>query len=108
MTDDPNENAPRLLTRKQAAAYCGASVPTFDKWVRAGTLPGAVSIINRWDKKAIDAALDKRSGIADASNGDHWAQMKREFDAHKAARAAKILMTSDGVPFKKSGREGSR
>ena len=103
MTEDPQDNGPRLLTRKQAAAYCGASVPTFDKWVRAGALPDAVSFINRWDKKAIDAALDKRSEIAGASSEDRWAQMRREFNAQKAARAAKILMTSDGVPFKKSG-----
>ncbi len=31
--------APRLLTREQAAAYCGLSVQGFGRWVRLGRLP---------------------------------------------------------------------
>ena len=55
--------APRLLTREQAAAYCGLSVHGFSDWVKAGRLPGPIRGTTRWDRKAIDAALDQASGI---------------------------------------------
>jgi predicted DNA-binding transcriptional regulator AlpA len=55
---------PRLLNKKEAAAYCGVSVGTFSKWVKAEIMPTAVSITRRWDRKAIDAALDKMSGLS--------------------------------------------
>ena len=34
---------PRLLTRDQAAAYCGLSVQGFSGWMRLGRLPGPIS-----------------------------------------------------------------
>jgi predicted DNA-binding transcriptional regulator AlpA len=55
--------APRLLTREQAAAYCGLSVHGFSDWVKAGRLPGPIRGTTRWDRKAIDAALDQASGL---------------------------------------------
>ena len=55
--------APRLLTREQAAAYCGLSVHGFSQWVKTGRLPGPIRGTTRWDRKAIDAALDQASGI---------------------------------------------
>src|ERR1700730_11140938 len=54
---------PRLLTREQAAAYCGLSASGFSEWVRSGKLPGPIRGSTRWDLKAIDAALDSLSGI---------------------------------------------
>ena len=57
--------APRLLTREQAAAYCGVGVTTFTTWVRRGMVPGPVSGTHRWDRKAIDGALDALSRIDD-------------------------------------------
>jgi predicted DNA-binding transcriptional regulator AlpA len=65
--------APRLLTREQAAAYCGLSVNGFSEWVKSGRLPGPIPRTARWDLKAIDIALDSASGIAIGSSAlDQW------------------------------------
>lgn len=69
--------APRGLTREQAAAYCGCeTLAAFDEWVRKEIVPKAMMGTNRWDRKAIDRALDRRSGlIADAGASesfDEW------------------------------------
>ncbi|GAA0029103.1 hypothetical protein BROWWM01_32350 [Bradyrhizobium ottawaense] len=63
-----NNRSPRLLARglsKEAAAeYCGcASLAAFDVWIRKGIVPGAIPGTNRWDRKAIDLALDRASNI---------------------------------------------
>lgn len=55
--------APRLLSGATAAAYCGVTPATFSKWVAAGTVPSSIPNTRRWDRKAIDLALDKSSGI---------------------------------------------
>jgi hypothetical protein len=39
---------PRLLTREQAAAYCGLSVRDFSEWVKSGKLPGP----DTWHRKS--------------------------------------------------------
>jgi predicted DNA-binding transcriptional regulator AlpA len=65
--------APRLLTREQAAAYCGLSVHGFSEWVKTGRLPGPIAGTARWDLRAIDAALDSLSGIGIGSLAlDQW------------------------------------
>lgn len=56
--------APRCLTRVQAAEYCGCeTVEAFDGWVRKGIVPGPIAGTHRWDRRAIDRALDRRSGL---------------------------------------------
>lgn len=55
--------APRLLTKEQAAHYCGLSPSGLDAWVRAGIVPGPIAGTKRYDLRAIDAALDRHSGI---------------------------------------------
>lgn len=54
---------PRLLTGPAAAAYLSISHATFSKWVAAGTVPAPVPNTRRWDRKALDLALDKVAGI---------------------------------------------
>ena len=55
---------PRGITREEAATYCGCgSMATFSNWVRRGIIPGPVPGTKRWDRKAIDAALDRASGL---------------------------------------------
>ena len=49
----------RLLAREEAAAYCDLSPSGFDTWVRAGRLPGPIPGTRRYDRKALDAALDR-------------------------------------------------
>ncbi len=74
LTDSLPLQTPRLLSRQQAAAYCGLSPETFDDYRRRGIVPGPISGTNRWDRKLIDIWLDKASGI-DASTEtslDEW------------------------------------
>ncbi len=89
---------PRLLTQRQAAAYCGVSATTFAKWVLAGALPPPLPAMRRWDKKAIDAHLDKASGIDLAvKEEDPLAAWRRERDAARCARPS----MSPGVRLRK-------
>lgn len=76
---------PRLLKRPEAAAYCSLCESTFDDWVRRGLLPGPIPGTHRWDKKAIDLALDKLSGITTQSTPDDlYDQWKAGRDANAA------------------------
>lgn len=61
------EVEPRLMTRTDAAAYCAVTPSRFYQLVKAGTLPAAVKGTTRYDRKAIDAALDKLGGLAESS-----------------------------------------
>lgn len=67
MTDKPSGHLPRLLTREQAAAYCGYSPSGFSAKVADGTFPGPVPGLARWDKLAIDRRLDELSGLVPAA-----------------------------------------
>jgi len=68
--------APRGLTVENAAAYAGCrTVSAFRDRVRRGILPGPIPGTHSWDRKAIDAALDKASGLTQgraATELDHW------------------------------------
>jgi hypothetical protein len=59
--------APRGLSRRAAAEYCGLPVSTFDARANEGSLPGPVFRGRRrvWDRIALDHALNSLSGIAD-------------------------------------------
>ncbi|WP_454647786.1 helix-turn-helix transcriptional regulator [Bradyrhizobium liaoningense] len=78
--------APRLMSGSEAAAYCGVTVATWSKWVADGSMPKPV-IGRRWDRKAIDLALDKLSGIQSAAEDDPYLVWKAQHEAEKAARA---------------------
>lgn len=55
---------PRGMTREEAAAYCGCdSMAAFSDWVRRGIIPGPLPGTHRWDRKAVDVALDRASGL---------------------------------------------
>lgn len=54
---------PRLLTKQEAAAYCAVTPSRFYQLVKAGTLPSAVPGTTRYDRVAIDRALDKYAGL---------------------------------------------
>jgi predicted DNA-binding transcriptional regulator AlpA len=55
---------PRQLSRPQAAAYLGLSPATLDQAIRNGTYPPGVKVGGRtfWDRKGLDAAVDKIHG----------------------------------------------
>lgn len=80
---------PRCFTREQAADYCGLSPEGFAAWQRQGIVPGPIPGTKRWDRKALDAALDKASGLREAVTvpEDAYTAWKRERDAAKAAGA---------------------
>lgn len=78
-----NHYSPRCLTKRQAADYCGLSLSGFAEWVRSGIVPPAIPKTTRWDKKAIDIALDRLSDITEQSKVsalDRWkaTQAKRQ------------------------------
>lgn len=55
---------PRGMTREDAAAYCSLSPSTWDRWVSEGRMPPPVPGTHRWDRKAVDLAWDRLSGIS--------------------------------------------
>jgi predicted DNA-binding transcriptional regulator AlpA len=83
---------PRLISRADAATYCGLTLSGFDDWVRSGRLPKALAGTRRWDRKAIDAALDRLSGLAANDDGmsdyQRWKASARSATGHKQGSAA--------------------
>lgn len=80
---------PRCLTLQQAADYCALTPGGFAAWQKQGLVPGPIPGTKRWDRKALDAALDKASGLGEARarSEDPWDAWERERDAAKAAGA---------------------
>lgn len=71
---------PRLLSKADAAAYCGLTPGGYDAWVKAGRLSGPIAGTHRYDKKEIDAALDRLSGLV--TREAELAQSERWLDEH--------------------------
>ncbi len=70
---------PRLMSGADAAAYCGVTPTTFSAWVASGKVPKPLSGTRRWDRRALDIALDKLSGIeAPPAAGDPYEIWKRQ------------------------------
>lgn len=83
--------APRLMSGAEAAEYCGLVPASFSAWVAAGRLPGPLPGTRRWDRKAIDLALDKASGIVAPSvvpAEDEYTAWKQGYEARKVAAGA--------------------
>ena len=55
--------APRLMEISEAADYLRCSESTLRTWAKKEIIPGPVEGTYRYDKDAIDYALDKASGI---------------------------------------------
>lgn len=84
---------PRLMSGSEAAAYCGITLATLSKWVTQGRLPPPLPGSRRWDRKALDLALDKLSGIQAppmVSDGQEitLAEWKVQNEARKSAAKA--------------------
>jgi hypothetical protein len=58
----------RLVTEKQAAETIGIELATFREWVSCGRLPKPIPECGKFDLKAIDAAIDRISGLSNPSN----------------------------------------
>lgn len=84
----PPNIPPRGLARDQAAAYCGVSGPTFDIAVDAGVMPPAARCFGSrlvWDRKALDLAWDRLSGLDKPPADDAESALRRAIDARKNA-----------------------
>jgi hypothetical protein len=67
------KSMPRLVSEKEAADAAGLDLATFRAWVLSGRLPKPIPDIDKYDLKAIDAALDRISGLGGATNAlDAW------------------------------------
>lgn len=76
--------APRGMSKSEAAKYCGcATTSAFDTWIQRGIVPGPIPGTSKWDRKAIDVALDKASGL-DAAGAS--SNLLADWKAKKAAR----------------------
>ncbi len=76
---------PRLMTRRQAAEYLGLSPEGFSQWVGSGRVPHALPGTKRWDRVAIDRAIDRASGILPA-HGVAEASVVSALDEWKARK----------------------
>ncbi|MET4217862.1 hypothetical protein ABIB00_003074 [Bradyrhizobium sp. LB14.3] len=75
----------RGLTKQEAAEYSGCnSLAAFDRWQQKGIVPPAIPGTNRWDRKALDVALDRASGLVTES-----AQELTPYQRWKAENARK-------------------
>ncbi|SHO65854.1 hypothetical protein SAMN02745172_02501 [Pseudoxanthobacter soli DSM 19599] len=70
---------PRALTREQVASYLGLSPSAVSDWQARGLIPGPIPGTRRWDRVAIDRAMDRISGL---SNGD---EAEDDFSAWRRA-----------------------
>jgi hypothetical protein len=63
----------RLVAEKEASEYAGLDLATFKAWVACGKLPKPLPDCGKYDLKAIDAAIDRVSGLGGPSNAlDAW------------------------------------
>jgi hypothetical protein len=72
---DAQTSTARGMTRAEAAKYCRLSRDGYDVWVKRGLVPPPIPGTNRYDRKALDRALDKLSGLAPdspESKLDQW------------------------------------
>lgn len=59
----------RGLSKQEAAEYCGCETTgAFDRWRAKGIVPGPIPGTARWDRRALDAALDRASGLVTKSD----------------------------------------
>jgi hypothetical protein len=88
----------QLLSLEQAALYTGVSSDTFLFEVRSGIWPqpikrGAKGTKLTWDKAALDASLDRMSGLQNASatthlpDTDQWEERLNGPQRHSQAQA---------------------
>ena len=63
----------RIVAEREAADAAGLDLATFRAWVASGKLPPPIADCNKFDIKAIDAAIDRISGLGGPANAlDAW------------------------------------
>ncbi|QIG68343.1 hypothetical protein EVB74_009 [Rhizobium phage RHph_Y3_56_1] len=70
---------PRLMSRKEAAAYCGnIGLSTFSLWVAKGIMPRCIPGTRKWDRHAIDEMLRSINGHGVSPTEDRYTKWMRE------------------------------
>ena len=64
--------AARLLTRAQAASYCGLSRIVFQRECDVRTIRFGTDTVQRYDRRDLDHWIDRRKGEPDAPSFDRW------------------------------------
>lgn len=77
---------PRLLTKAQAAHYCALSCRGFTAWVKLGRLPCPIAGTTRWDRRAIDVALDEAMTRTSDENYEPYETWKAHYDENQLKR----------------------
>lgn len=75
------DTAPRLIGRKESAAYLGIAESTFSCWLSTHKMPPPIPGTRKWDKRAIDAKLGDISGLDAAKTEgapEKWMRHYRE------------------------------
>lgn len=68
----------RTLSAREARAHAGCrTMATFHAWVRKGVLPGPIPGTHSYSKEAIDAALDRLSGVRRTIGDDPYEAWKK-------------------------------
>ena len=64
---------PRLVSENEASEATGLPLATFRAWVQSGRLPKPIPDCGLFDLKALDAAIDRVSGLGGPANAlDAW------------------------------------
>lgn len=73
------------MTKAEAAAYAGCrTLSAFSDQVRRGILPGPIPGTHTWDRRAIDLALDRASGLHPTVTTSGLAEWRAKRDARRA------------------------
>ena len=80
---------PRGMSKQEAAAYAGCeTLSAFNSWIRRGIMPGPIPGTHRWDRKAIDAALDRLAGLEPT--------IERQLSPYDAWKASQNASAAEG------------
>lgn len=79
--------APRLLTKTEAAAYCGVSVPIFSEVCAVNPISLGEGVrLKRWDVRDLDEWIDRKAGRSPPSADDlleRWDAYDRNGDRER-------------------------
>jgi hypothetical protein len=78
----------RLISKSDAAEYCGLSMTQFTQWIEDGKISPAIPGTHRFDKVKLDADLDRLSGIKSNSTLSPLEQWKADRNAGRVKRTA--------------------
>ncbi|GJE03602.1 helix-turn-helix transcriptional regulator [Methylobacterium isbiliense] len=81
-----DEGQARLMTIGELAAYCRMSPSGVRTLVARGLLPQALPGSRRWDRRAVDAALDRASGLPGVTEESAFQRWKRDRDERHGRR----------------------